>query len=57
MKKYTIVCKQCGRVAVLHRYPGRAPTLCSDECKRRYERERGRHAERVKRYRQKRKSQ
>jgi len=58
MKEYTIVCKQCGRVVTLRRYPGRAPTLCSDECRRAYERERDRASTRgrVKRYRQKRKS-
>lgn len=59
IKEYTIVCKQCGRVATVRRYPGRAPTLCSDECRRIYERERDRVTtrERVRRYRQKRKIQ
>jgi len=54
LKEYTITCKQCGETVTLWRYPGRAPTLCSETCQREYERERDRAKtrERVKRHRE-----
>ncbi len=53
LKEYHIICKQCGKDVSLWRYPGRPPTLCSDECEREYQRERDREKtrERVRRYR------
>ena len=53
LKEYHITCKQCGKQVSLWRYPGRPPTLCSDECERKYRREhdRAKTRERVRRYR------
>lgn len=54
LKEYTITCKQCGKIVTLYRYPGRAPTLCSDECVAEYSRERDKESnrERQRRFRE-----
>jgi len=54
LKEHHITCKWCGQEATLWRYPGRPPTLCCDECKRAYERERDRenNRKRQRRYRE-----
>lgn len=59
LKEYTIICKQCGRSVTLYRYPGRAPTLCSEECIAAYTRERDLESnrERQRRFRERRKSE
>ncbi|WP_110516866.1 hypothetical protein [Herpetosiphon llansteffanensis] len=32
LKTFTIVCRWCGQTATIETYPGRPPTVCSEEC-------------------------